>query len=395
MDAIYGINVKNKFELFCDEDVDPLDILAQAENAKKTDGDKKKKDDKAKKNKAAKKQVLQQENKNKLNEEIKPEKAEKVSTAPRLNDRPRGSGRPNREPREDNRPPRRREENANQNTERTDRVSSGFQRPERTEGGGFAPRDDGPREGFGRGEGGFGRGPRGARGRGMRGDRGRGRGGFGGKREFDRHSGSERTSGVKPTEKREGSGQHNWGTVKDDIEEQMKDTTQEQEPREDWNPQAEDTENKDPNESTESANPEGGEAEDDEAKQMTLEEWKKINETNRMKSEFKVRKANEGADMSQWKGAQVYKKKPGADSDDEEEEETDEDDDDEDELRNKKLMNDIKITFNDSPRRGRGGRRPRGARGGRIGGGRGERRPNAAPKFDDENDFPSLIKSPA
>ncbi|WAR23231.1 hypothetical protein MAR_036900 [Mya arenaria] len=74
MDAIYGINVKNKFDLFCDEDVDPLDILAQAENAKKTDQDKKKKDDKAKKNKAAKKQVLKQENKNKLNEEIKPEK---------------------------------------------------------------------------------------------------------------------------------------------------------------------------------------------------------------------------------------------------------------------------------------------------------------------------------
>lgn len=26
------------------------------------------------------------------------------------------------------------------------------------------------------------------------------------------------SSGVKPTEKREGSGSHNWGTVKDDIE---------------------------------------------------------------------------------------------------------------------------------------------------------------------------------
>ncbi|WAR23226.1 PAIRB-like protein [Mya arenaria] len=137
---------------------------------------------------------------------------EKVSTAPRLNDRPRTGGRPNREPREpreDNRPPRRREENANQNTERSERVSSGFQRPERTEGGGFAQRDDGPRDGFGRGM-------RGGRGRGTRG--GRGRGGFGGKREFERHSGSDRTSGVKPTEKREGSGSHNWGTVKDDID---------------------------------------------------------------------------------------------------------------------------------------------------------------------------------
>lgn len=74
MDAVYGINVKNKFDLFCDEDVDPLDIIAQAENAKKTEQDKKKKDDKGKKNKAAKKQVLTQENKNKQNEEIKPAK---------------------------------------------------------------------------------------------------------------------------------------------------------------------------------------------------------------------------------------------------------------------------------------------------------------------------------
>jgi len=66
-------------------------------------------------------------------------------------------------------------------------------------------------------------------------------------------------------------------------------------------------------------------------------------------------------------------------------------------------MNEIKITFNDSPRGrgGRGGRRgergggPRGPRGGRTGGRGGDRRPNAAPKFDDEADFPSLIKSPA
>lgn len=61
--------------------------------------------------------------------------------------------------------------------------SGGFS-TERSEGGG----------GFGgpRGEGGFGRGRgRGGRGRG-RGDRG-GRGGFSGKREFERHSGSDRT----------------------------------------------------------------------------------------------------------------------------------------------------------------------------------------------------------
>lgn len=73
MDSLYGINVKNKFELFIDEDVDPLEILAQQESAKK-EQDKKKKDDKTKKNKNAKKSVLKTENKNKPAEEIKPVK---------------------------------------------------------------------------------------------------------------------------------------------------------------------------------------------------------------------------------------------------------------------------------------------------------------------------------
>lgn len=59
----------------------------------------------------------------------------------------------------------------------------------------------------------------------------------------------------------------------------------------------------------------------------------------------------------------------------------------------------IRITFNDSPRRGgRGGRRPRGGRGPRGTPGRGDRRGgprDSAPRFDDEADFPSLVKSVA
>ncbi|XP_060589254.1 SERPINE1 mRNA-binding protein 1-like isoform X2 [Ruditapes philippinarum] len=391
MDSLYGINVKNKFELFIDEDVDPLEILAQQESAKK-EQDKKKKDDKTKKNKNAKKSVLKTENKNKPVEEIKPVKEEKVNAPRQQSERPR-TGRQNRDNREDNRPPRRRDENFNpENRDRSDRPSGGFS-TERSEGGGFGGQ---------RGEGGFnrGRGRGGRMGRGAgRGDRG-GRGGFGGKREFERHSGSDRT-GVKATEKREGSGSHNWGTVKDDIDlppkvdywrdpkEQMKDVTEE--PQE-WTPQAEDTENKDPNESTESAPAE--EPEDEGPKQLTLEEWKKMEDAKRMKSQFKLRKANEGVDTSQWKSARVYRKSEG--DEESEEEESEEEEEDEDEMRQKKLVNEIRITFNDSPRRGRGGRRPRGARGGRSGGGRGDRRSaNAAPKFDDENDFPSLIKSAA
>lgn len=73
-----------------------------------------------------------------------------------------------------------------------------------------------PRSGF--------RGGRGAyRGAGMGRGGGRGRGGVQdtrGKREFDRLSGSDK-SGVKPVEKREGSGAHNWGSVQDEIEGQL------------------------------------------------------------------------------------------------------------------------------------------------------------------------------
>lgn len=63
----------------------------------------------------------------------------------------------------------------------------------------------------------------GGRGRGRGGFPGRGRGGprggFGGrgKREFDRHSGSDKT-GIKPIEKKDGFGSHNWG---DQIEAQL------------------------------------------------------------------------------------------------------------------------------------------------------------------------------
>ena len=69
----------------------------------------------------------------------------------------------------------------------------------------------------------------GGRGRGGAGIGGAGRGGRGGKREFDRQSGSDK-SGVKPQEKREGSGAHNWGSVKDEIEGQMEPAAAEEAP---------------------------------------------------------------------------------------------------------------------------------------------------------------------
>lgn len=64
-------------------------------------------------------------------------------------------------------------------------------------------------------------------------------------------------------------------------------------------------------------------------------------------------------------------------------------------------MNSFKFVFNTDTRRGGRGRGPRERRGGGGGrggrGGRGERRGprESAPKFDDENDFPSLVKTEA
>lgn len=127
---------------------------------------------------------------------------------------------------------------------------------------------------------------------------------------------------------------------------------------------------------------------------MTLDEWKKMEDAKRLKSQFKLRRAGEGVDSSQWKTGREYRKSEGDEESVEEEEESDEEEDDD--MKNKRLVNEIKITFNDSPRRGRGGRRPRGIRGGRGTGRGGDRKnPNAAPKFDDENDFPMLVKTEA
>lgn len=77
-------------------------------------------------------------------------------------------------------------------------------------------------------------------------------------------------------------------------------------------------------ESTESATVE--EPEEEGTKQMTLEEWKKMEEQKRMKSDFKLRKPNEGVDTSQWKGARAYRKSEGEEESGEEEESEEEED---------------------------------------------------------------------
>lgn len=154
--------------------------------------------------------------------------------------------------------------------------------------------------------------------------------------------------------------------------------------------------------------------EEEEAKEMTLDEWKAHERNMRVKQTFNLRKAGEGVDTKQWEKGVAYTKKK---EEEDEEEDSDEEEDDDRHGHRKQLVTDIRITFADNPRRGggrgRGGRGGRGGpregsgRGGPRGGGRGgfgEReqrdRPargprESAPRMDDETDFPSLIKSKA
>lgn len=402
MDHQYGVAIANKFALFADDDEDPLEILRQSEeakNAKKSDVDKKKA-------KAAKKSAAA-DSKPKQQDQQLAKKEEKVNQ-PRFNERGGGRGGRGRELRENDgsRPPRRQGPRENRDNYRGDENVPPEMRDRGDQGGMRRERGEGE---FGRGRG-RGRGGRG--GRGMRGGPRpeSGRGGFGGsggfgppgerRREFDRHSGNDRT-GVKPVDKREGSGAHNWGSYRDDVEEQNQTQNPADESGEWTAPPAEQTENTEANENEETAAPK----EEEEAKEMTLDEWRKLEDQKRLKSHFNIRKAGEGVDNTQWKKGVAYTKKK--EEEDEEESEEEEEEDDRHGHR-KQLVTDIRITFADNPRRGgRGGRgrggfrgEGRGGRGGGRGGGFGGERPprgprEVAPRINDETDFPSLVKSEA
>ncbi|XP_071548105.1 uncharacterized protein [Panulirus ornatus] len=247
--------------------------------------------------------------------------------------------------------------------------------------------------------------------------RGRGRGGVPGgpdtrgKREFDRQSGMT-TTGVKSVDKREGSGSYNWGSDKDQIEEQLNAA-----PASDLDTSVENVE-KAPEDVAATTESEEVTKDEEIAREMTLDEWKAL-QGARNKPSFNIRQAGEGENQAQWKKTYVLKKKVEADSEEEEEEE-----EDEVEVHHgrRKVVLDIDFQFADSPGRGRGRGRGRGGpgrgrggdrmdRGGRGGGGggssggmdRGRGRGSGpgtrggrgasrqeAPKMDDEHDFPSL-----
>lgn len=438
MENSYGVGVVNRYALFLDDESDPLDAIKASEQAKEL-----------------KKKTKDAEKENKGKPEVKPKgptaparkgikETQNVKTTPDIKSgeqqKPKGPARPPvdrnnaerpppRRPREDRpqngavdnkdgapRPPRRDfverggERRPNFERRNFDNPEGGERRgprPPREPRGDRDPReprgDRDPREP--RGD----RDPRDAReGRDPRDAREGPRGprppyDNRGKREFDRRSGSDKT-GVKPVDKREGGGPHNWGTIKDDIDELNK-TGSEGEPAED-KPAAEGA----------GAGAGAGDGvapelqqpavpAEDEPRELTLDEYKALRNAQRTQPQYNLRKAGEGEDLTQWKKLVPLEKKKEPTG------EEGEDTDDEYDLadypqrvgRQKRVLG-IEFTFNDMSRRGapggRGrGRGGRGARGGRGGPPRDEPPPveerpqprqSAPPKVDDSKDFPSL-----
>ncbi|XP_058804859.1 SERPINE1 mRNA-binding protein 1-like isoform X2 [Phymastichus coffea] len=437
MENAYSITVTNKFCLALDEDQDPLEILKLREQEQ----EKKKKD-----------KLNEKENKTKQPNE-KPASA--ASSQQQLNKQPQQSNKQSKINKEnqqqlprnqdakkdqagDKKPSQQKfggERNVKFNTESREehynrrnhedgerpRIQNDFRRG--PSGEGREPREYRELRGEFRNHQDFGERRGGGRGRGLGRGRGggfRGRGGFDnrGKREFDRQSGSDKT-GIKPIDKKDGAGSHNWGTHNDEIEESLNQSDQ------DWAIEKLDESPTTVNETKDSAGTGGTSAEvgdsgdkssgeekpaEEEARELTLDEWKALRQ-NRPKPEYNLRKAGEGEDPSRWKKMYALeRKKEGEAEEDEDDEEYDAAEYPQRVGRQKHVL-DIEIQFSDSRRSGGGGR-GRVGRGGRAPGrGFGNRGPprggfesgeprsteqrsprerQNAPKVDDEHDFPSL-----
>ncbi|XP_009694822.1 PREDICTED: intracellular hyaluronan-binding protein 4, partial [Cariama cristata] len=227
------------------------------------------------------------------------------------------------------------------------------------------------------------------RGGGRGGMQGRGRGGGinrsfdgfdqRGRWEFERQSGNDKT-GMKADDKKGGGGARNWVTVKDDTS-VMEQTA----PMEET---AETTEQPEASEGEALNKVAEGEPNEEIVQEMTLDEWKNLQQQNRPKPEFNIRKPESTVPS---KAVVIHKSKY---SDDLQKE-----DFEDDSYVFRRPVNDITsqldINFGSLPRPGRGSR---GARGGR---GRGRRveetglQPQVvvqlvAPNPDDPEDFPAL-----
>ncbi|XP_067280365.1 intracellular hyaluronan-binding protein 4 [Pseudorasbora parva] len=196
-----------------------------------------------------------------------------------------------------------------------------------------------------------------------------------GKREFERHSGSDRTS-VRSEEKRSGSGSRNWGSMRDQMSE-----IEERSPNE----VVESEETQEAVENDGENRPSETEEVLEVAVEMTLDEWKAIQEQSRPKVELNIRKADTPVPSKAvviHKSKILPKQQDGVDDED---------------VVFRRPTNDItcklEINFGSLARPSRGGR------GGRGGRGRGapsmppQRSPQkleSAPNPDDPEDFPAL-----
>ncbi|XP_075877014.1 SERPINE1 mRNA-binding protein 1 isoform X2 [Nelusetta ayraudi] len=398
----FGCVVTNRFDQLLDDESDPFEVLKAAE-AKKKEGAAAGSTKTAAQAAKQPKKESQKDRKNPLLDKkedsqppvpLKKEGIRRVGRRPDQQGQPgfqhqggqggQGEGGRSGDKRPDRRPPRERR----------------FEKPaeDKPEGGGELPADKpfGDRPPRGRGGG---RGGRGGRGRGMgRGD------GFDsrGKRDFDRHSGSDK-SNQKTEEKRGGSGSNNWGNVKDEANEAEQTAAPETTPEGEENAPA----------GSENKENEVEEVKNEGPKEMTLDEWKAMQDKERTKVEFNIRKPNEGTD-SQWKKGYVLHKSKSedrpvgalietADTEAEAPSLFKANPDESSDHHFRKPANDItsqlEINFGDLGRPGRGRGGARGGRGGRGGGGsrpaRGGGRPDKAsgvsvPNVDDPEAFPAL-----
>ncbi len=199
--------------------------------------------------------------------------------------------------------------------------------------------------------------------------------GRGGKREFDRQSGSDKT-GVKAVEKRDGGGAHNWGSHRQDIEDLDKNVNE--------------AELKDDGISVENAkSSEENLAVVVEPQFYTYDEYL-AQKAERAKPVFNLRKAGEGEDKKKWKNmVPLQKNKEDVKSEDEYEFDPSQYPQ---RKRGLKFVTDIKVCFNEGKRVGNFNnkndrrRQPKNSDGRRQNDG--DKRQNA-PQVDDRN-FPSL-----
>ncbi|KAF7223179.1 SERPINE1 mRNA-binding protein 1 isoform X1 [Nothobranchius furzeri] len=372
----FGCVVTNRFDQLLDDESDPFEILKAAENKKKEGGAAGSTKTAAQAAKQPKKES-QKDRKNPLldkKEETQapvPLKKEGIRRVGRRPDQQGQSGPQHQGGQSEARP-------GDKRPERRPPRERRFEKPaeDKPEGGAEIPSDKPSADRPPRGRGG-GRGGRGGRGRGM----GRGEGfDSRGKRDFDRHSSNDKSSNPKTEEKRSGGGSHNWGSVKDEISEAEQTAAPEPTPEGEDNAPA----------SSENKENEVEEVKSEGPKEMTLDEWKAMQDKERTKVEFNIRKPNEGAD-SQWKKGYVLHKSKSEDrpvgalidgSEPEAEAHalyhkqqapTDESADHHFRKPANDITSQLEINFGDLGRPGRGRGGARGGRGGRGGGGGGSR----------------------